>query len=136
MRFKKDSLSFPLQVVLVILGTFLISFYPLYLNFSKAVLLAVIIGCLISTLNVLSGYFIIAFSIDKSNKTFFKSIIGGMILRLFGVGAITVLLVKVAKIEMIGFLISMFFFYFIFLILEVLYLNKRLLKRNSKIQST
>jgi hypothetical protein len=136
MKVNKESFYFPLQILIVILGTFIISFYPLYINFPGWVLVSIFCGCLISTLNVLSGYFIIAYSIDKSNKTFFKSIIGGMIIRLFGVGIVTVVFVKVMKIDMIGYLISLFFFYFIFLILEVLYLNKRLLKRNSKIQST
>jgi hypothetical protein len=127
---------FPFQVLYVIIGVSLISFYPLYLNFSGWVLFSIFIGCLISTLNVLIGYFIITYSIDKSNRTFFKAIIGGMGLRLFTIGIIMVLLIKVFKIDMVGFLISMFFFYFIFLILEVVYLNKKLLNRNSKIQST
>lgn len=129
----KMRLSFPLQIFLTVIISFLISFYFIYQNFSGMTIISILIGCFLSVINVLAGYFIVSYSFKKSNKIFLKAVIGGILGRLFFIGAIMVILIKFFNIEIIGFIISMLFYYFIFLSLEINFLHKKLTKSSLKV---
>jgi hypothetical protein len=122
--------SFYLQILLTVVITLILGLYPVLNYLPNDIIIGIACGAGISLINVLIGYFLIQYSIDKPNKVFFKAVIGGLVIRLFFIGIVLICLVKVFKINILGLVISLFFYYFLFLVLEIMYLNKRLLKRN------
>lgn len=106
--------------------------YPLLKFGTNEIIEAVIIGAILTTVNVLLGYAAIEYSLGKSTTTFFKFVIGGMGIRLFLMAVILVLLIKVFQLHVGALISSMGIFYVVFLTLEVFYIQKKI---NSKQQS-
>jgi len=128
-------INFPVQIILSVILTFFVAIYPLTHYFNNEVLVGVLLGCAISLINVFSGYGLILYSFNKSNRVFFKAVIGGLALRIILIGLSIFILIKVFNINMFGLVISLFFYYFLFLALEIIFLNKKLLNKNVKQQT-
>jgi hypothetical protein len=124
--------NFPLQIILSLIITFFVAIYPLTHYFTCEVIISVLFGCAISLISAFTGYGLTLYSFDKSNRVFFKSVIGGLTLRIIFIGLSIFLLIKIFKINMYGLVVSLFFYYFLFLILEIIFLNKKLLNKNVK----
>ena len=124
--------NFPLQIILSVIFTFFVAIYPLTHYFAYEVLISVLLGCAVSLTNVFIGYWLIMYSFDKPNRIFFQSVLGGLGLRLLLIGLSIFLLIKFFNINMFGLVVSLFFYYFLFLILEIIFLNKKLLNKNVK----
>ena len=124
--------SFPLQIIISFIFTFFVAIYPLTHYFPYEVLISVLFGSAISLINVFVGYGLIIYSFDKPNRIFFKAVLGGLALRIILIGLSIFILIKFFDINMYGLVISLFFYYFLFLILEVLFLNTKLLNKNVK----
>jgi hypothetical protein len=124
--------SFPLQIIIFFSITFLLAIYPLNSYYTQEVLISIVLGSLISLVSVFIGYGLIVYSIKKPNKVFFKAVLGGMVVRMFFIAVAIVCLIKIFNVNMYGLITSLFFYYFLFLILEVLFLNRKLLNKNDK----
>ena len=64
-------------------------------------------------------------SFHKNNNEFLKYVFGGMALRLFFLGIILLLLVKIFQVHVLALLFSMLFYYIVFTILEIIYIQKK-----------
>jgi Ca2+/H+ antiporter len=124
--------SLPRQIFLAIMIIGCVGTYPLLKFGTNEIFEAVIIGAILTTVNVLLGYAAIEYSLGKSTTTFFKFVIGGMGIRLFLMAVILVLLIKVFQLHVGALISSMGIFYVVFLTLEVFYIQKKI---NSKQQS-
>ncbi len=124
--------SFPRQIFLAIMIIGCVGTYPLLKFGTIKIFEAVIVGAILTTVNVLLGYAAIEYSLGKSTTTFFKFVIGGMGIRLFLMAVILVLLIKVFQLHVGALIGSMGIFYVAFLTLEVFYIQKKI---NSKQQS-
>jgi len=124
--------SFPRQIFLAIMIIGCVGTYPLLKFGTIEIFEAVIVGAILTTVNVLLGYAAIEYSLGKSTTTFFKFVIGGMGIRLFLMAVILVLLIKVFQLHVGALIGSMGVFYVAFLTLEVFYIQKKI---NSKQQS-
>jgi len=124
--------SLPRQIFLAIMIIGCVGTYPLLKFGTNAIFNAVIVGAILTTVNVLLGYAAIEYSLGKSTTTFFKFVIGGMGIRLFLMAVILVLLIKVFQLHVGALISSMGIFYVVFLTLEVFYIQKKI---NSKQQS-
>lgn len=82
-------------------------------------------GWLISFANSIIGYRIIRKAFDESGKGFFNTILLSMVLRMFAMLGIFAVLILLAKLDRINLAVSLFLFYFLFLILEINYLQNR-----------
>jgi hypothetical protein len=122
--------SFYLQILFTVAITLILGLYPVLYYLPNDMIISIACGASVSIINVLIGNYLIHYAINKPNRVFFKAIIGGLAVRLFFIGIALVCMVKVFKINILGLVISLFFYYFLFLVLEIMYLNKRLLKRN------
>lgn len=103
-----------------------IGIYPLVHYGTPEVIKSIVAGCIISVLNVFIGYFAIEYAFDKSNKTFIKAVLGGMGIRLVATLTAVLVLIEVFEYHILSFVSSLLIFYFIFLLYEVLYFNKKL----------
>jgi hypothetical protein len=118
--------SFPKQILLTLVISAVLGFYPLSTVVSGDVLRAAVIGTLLTTINVLLGYAAIEYSIGKSTTTFFKFVLGGMGIRLVFMAGILIVLVKGFGMHVLALIGSIGIFYVIFLTLEIFYIQKKI----------
>ncbi len=118
--------KFPRRILIAIVVLALLSAYPLWAFGSAEILRAVTAGALIATVNVLLGYCAIEYSLVKSTATFFKVVLGGMGIRMLLMAGALVILIKVYNYHVAALVGSLGIFYMVFLILEVLDINRKI----------
>jgi len=122
--------NFPAQVAAVLGCALLLLAYPLTVFASGDVRAAVAAGAALSTVNVMVGYMAIRYSFDRSHTTFLKAVLGGMGLRLlFMLGAFTALIMGFGM-HPVALTVSLLGFYAVFMILEIVYIQRRMTVRN------
>ncbi len=123
---------FPLQVAVTLAGGLILGFGAItMLNAnSPQVAMAMIVGAVLSTLNVMSGFLAIEYSLDKSYTTFLKAVLGGMGVRMVVLLGIIALLVKFGGMHLVALIVSVLSFYTVYLVLEIFYMQKRLSHKN------
>lgn len=109
-----------------------LSVYPLAVYANREMIYGIIAGCAVSVVNVLAGYLSIEYAFDRSNTAFLRIILGGMGIRLLVVAAAIVLLLKVFHRDIYGLVFSFFFFYIVFAVLEILFLNRKISLRKTR----
>ena len=126
----KIDARFPRQVALTLLGVSALAVYPLSRYGSPEVITAVAVGALLSTVNVLLGFFAIEYAFEKPYTVFLKAVLGGMGLRMLFLLGVMIVLILVFHIHPVALTISLLSLYLIYLILEVLFIQKKVLLRN------
>jgi hypothetical protein len=122
--------SFPAQVALVLIIGALLLGYPLAAWASRATVVGVIAGAALSTLNVLLGYASIRYAFDKSYTTFLKAVLGGMGLRMvIMLGGLAGLIVG-AGMEPVSLASSLLGFYAVYLIIEIMFIQRKVSVKN------
>jgi hypothetical protein len=122
--------NFPAQVAAVLVCALLFLAYPLMALSSEEVRVAVAAGAALSTVNVLLGYLAIRYSFDRSHTTFLKAVLGGMGLRLlFMLGAFIALIMGFG-LHPVALTVSLLGFYAVFMVLEIVYIQRRMTVRN------
>jgi len=131
LRVKIDR-GFSVQVAttLVVVGG--IVAYPLVQYGSSEIVAAAIVGALLSTVNVLLGYLTIEYSFQKSYTTFLKAVLGGMGVRMAAMLGVVIALIKILAFHVTALIVSMLGFYAIFLVLEVLFIQKKFTVKNQR----
>jgi hypothetical protein len=124
--------NFPTQVLIVLGLGGAIGAYPLWKLGSADVALSVLAGALLSTTNVLLGYLAIEYSFNKSYSVFLKAVLGGMGVRMMFMLGTLLILIKVFGFHVVGLVVSLLGFYAIFLVLEVLFIQKKLTTKNQR----
>ena len=107
-----------LSGLLLFLIFLLIDYFVVSINFEIS---SIIFSWILCTLNVVIGTKYIMNSLDKDNSKFMISIYGGMVVRLFVVLGFIAIGLLLFDFEEAGFVISLFCFYFLFLIFELHY---------------
>lgn len=117
---------------IVIIGfstTFCLILITLILNllnlFPELHFLSILIAYLITTLNFGVGIFWVEKSLKSSEKGFVVTLLSGMGIRLFGILSLIIVCWKFLDINLINFIFSILFFYFFYLIVEILFINQR-----------
>ncbi len=118
--------SFPKRVLLTLAVITLFGAYPLITYGTPEVIAGVAAGCIISILNVLLGYFSIEYAYDKPNNTFMKAVLGGMGIRLVASLTAVLVLIEVFDFHILSLVSSLLIFYFIFMLYEIMFYNKKL----------
>jgi hypothetical protein len=113
-----------IAVVLIIVGA--AGTYPLQQYASEQVTQGVMAGVGLSVVNILMGFVVIQFSLNRSYTTFIQIVLGGIALRLFVMVALLLLFVGLLKFHSISLVGSLFVMYVIFLTLEVIYIHKKI----------
>lgn len=115
-------MRFPLQV----LGTLAAGLVTAALFFAgdEAIMPAVVAGGVLSALNAIAGFVAIERSLGKSTTAFLKAVLGGMGVRLAAMLIIVVGLITMAGMHRIALVVSVLSFYAVFLILELLHVQR------------
>lgn len=127
-RMKFDK-RFPLQVAAVLMAGLIIGSIPAA-NAGGDAVVALVVGAMLSAANVLAGFIAIEYSFDKSHATFLKAVLGGMGIRLIVMLGLIVLLIRAASLSAAPLVISVLAFYVMFLVLEVLYIQRKVSQRH------
>jgi hypothetical protein len=126
----KIDARFPRQIGWTLLGACVLAAYPLSRYGSPEVITAAAVGAVLSTVNVLLGYLTIEYAFDKSYTVFLKAVLGGMGLRMLMLLCMLIVLILVFHMHTVALTVSLLGFYLIYLILEVLFIQKKVLLRN------
>ncbi len=118
------------RIALVIVVVGLLLAYPLATYASRDTIVATVAGAILSTVNVLLGYLAIEYSFQKSYSTFLKAVLGGMGVRMLLILGAMVFLILQYRVNAVALTFSMFGFTVIYLALEVLYIQKKVVVRN------
>lgn len=116
---------FPRWVIVTLLLVAGAAAYPLLAWGTREIYWGVGAGALLSTANVLVGYWTIERTFRRSHTTFMKAVIGGMGLRMAGMLGAMLLCLAVWKLHTIAFTASLLGLYTVFLVLEILYLQNK-----------
>ncbi|MDI6766236.1 MAG: hypothetical protein QME52_05375 [Bacteroidota bacterium] len=122
--------SFPRQIFFALAAIGCVGVYPLWKSGTSEIIDSVIVGAVLTTVNVLLGYAAIEYSFGKSVSTFFKVVVGGMGIRLLLMAIALVVLIKIFNLHVAALIGAMGIFYVVFLTLEVLYIQKKVNIKN------
>lgn len=122
---KKFDSVFLKYVVYSSLIVFAIAFYPVYKYASSLQLISAVYGYLISVINVLAGYGLNSIAFEKKVKSFMVIVFGGMALRMLLVAVLLLVLLYAVKLDPVSLVASVFFFYFLFISIEIKFLYKK-----------
>ena len=115
----------------VSLITFILAAYPVSVYASSAQIYSFAFGFLISFFNALLGYYLSVRAFGKSVKSFMVMIFGGMGIRLLIVVIFLVLILQFTSLDSLSLTGSVFFFYTLFISLEIYFLHKVTAKAKS-----
>ena len=87
---------------------------------------SIFLGFLLSATNTTVGYIISRIALKKNNKKFRSIIFGSMVIRYFAISVIVFLVLKFHEVNHLGFALSFLITTFVFIMLEIFYLNNRL----------
>ena len=122
---------FPRQIFATLVIGFGAGVYPLARYANHGILTAVIAGALLSTVNIAVGYAAIEYAFNRSMTTFMQVVVGGMGVRLLVALAVMMFLITVARLHVAALTASMFSFYTVYLVLEILFIQKKILAKTS-----
>jgi|WetSurMetagenome_2_1015567.scaffolds.fasta_scaffold37483_5 hypothetical protein len=121
---------FPLHVGAAFIVIAAAGAYPLREWGSAEITVAVAIGALLSTCNALVGYALIEYAFERSYTTFLKVVLGGMGLRMACMLGVLMLLIMVFHMHTVGLTVAMLLFMIVYLILEIVYLQRKVDVKN------
>ncbi|MBK6505292.1 MAG: hypothetical protein IPG02_06385 [Ignavibacteria bacterium] len=107
-----------ISAVILVLGIVL-----MYATANFQMIIPFLVGWAVSFANSVIGIIVITRAFKTSGKGFFNTILLSMVVRMFSIVAIVALLIILLKIDKINLAVSLFLFYFLFLILEINFLQ-------------
>ncbi len=128
MKFDK---SFFKNILIVLAVSTILAVYPLFAYATDEMLVATIAGVIISTLNIFLGYITIEYAYNKSMTGFLKWILGGIGIRMLIMLGSLLFVIKILQLHLIAFMVSLFAFYAIYLVVEILYIDKKVRSKTS-----
>lgn len=90
---------------------------------------SIMMGISITTVNFLLFVGAYAYSIKKGNKTFIIFTLGGMGIRLLIMLSLVFISIKMLKVDLLGFIFTLFIWYIFFLIFEIAIVRRGLERR-------
>ena len=116
-----------LGTILSIVWILLISF--LYF-FAKSILFKeILIGCLLPVVCFIPGFYVVSWAFNRPFRPFIIAVFGGMLARLLFIGTAFILIVTLTKFHMSSLLFSLIGFYTLCLVVELYFINSKILRR-------
>jgi hypothetical protein len=104
-------------LILVILTLFTAS--------NKIIFKSILIGDFLAFLNFILGLLFVSWGLNRPNKEFLASLFGGLLIRLSLLLILLTSTLIFLEINEISFIFSILFYYFFYVIIEIIYLNFR-----------
>jgi hypothetical protein len=126
----KADWSFLRLVAYCVLGSAGLAYYPLSAYASPEVVEGVVAGGIMGVVNLLLGYTSIEIGFGKSNTTFLKIVLGGMVARMLLMWGALVVMLKWYQFHPASLVFALLFTYVLTLVLEISYLQKKVSLKN------
>lgn len=123
--------SFFKKIFWILIISIVIASYPLAVFSNSEIIIATAVGAILSTANIIAGYFSIEYAFNKSMTRFLKTILGGMGIRMLVLLLAMLFVIQVIKLHVLAFTISLFIYYVIFLVLEIFYIDQKVRAKTS-----
>ena len=121
---------FALQVAVTLGVTASIAVWPLMRYASEDVVVAVVTGAVLSTVNVLAGFLAIQLTFKGSYTRFLKAVLGGMGIRMAVMLGMLLVLILVAHMHAVALTVTLVGCSMIYLVLEIFALQKMMEVKN------
>ena len=105
--------------------TFIIAAYPIYKYTSGVQLYSILSGFFISLINAFLGFRLNLMAFEKSMKSFMVLVFGGLGLRMIIVILCLLILLQFRFFEPFSLIASVFFFYILFISIEIYFLHQK-----------
>ena len=92
---------------------------------NKIIFKSILIGDFLAFLNFMLGLIFVTWGINRADKKFLASLFGGLLIRLSLLLVLLTSTLIFLEINEISFIFSILFFYFFYVIIEIIYLNFR-----------
>ena len=92
---------------------------------NKIIFKSILIGNFLAFLNFMLGLMFVTCGINRADKQFLASLFGGLLIRLSLLLVLLTSTLIFLEINEISFIFSILFFYFFYVIIEIIYLNLR-----------
>lgn len=112
-------------IIIGIISLLTFTILTVFTTTNSIIFKSIFLGDLFAFINFLVGLLFTTWGIKKSNKKFLISIYGGILLRLSLLLVLLVITLIFLEINKISFIFSNLFFYFFYVIAEIIYLNHR-----------
>lgn len=111
------------SLIVIVLGS-----YPVWKYFTVNQINSFVFGYIISLMNAIIGYKLNTMAFGKPTKTFMMLVFGGMGIRLILVLLFLVILIQFTTLDSLSLVGSVFFFYTLFISIEIYFLHKKQLQ--------
>lgn len=111
------------SLIVIILGS-----YPVWKYFTVNQINSFVFGYIVSLMNAIIGYKLNTMAFGKPTKTFMMLVFGGMGIRLILVMLFLVILIQFTTLDSLSLVGSVFFFYTLFISIEIYFLHKQQLQ--------
>ncbi len=108
-----------------ILSLVILAGYTLFAASNKIFYKSILIGDFLAFLNFILGLLFVSWGLNRPNKEFLASLFGGLLIRLSLLLILLTSTLIFLEINEISFIFSILFFYFFYVIIEIIYLNFR-----------
>ena len=92
---------------------------------NKIIFKSILIGDFLAFFNFMLGLMFVTWGINRADKEFLASLFGGLLIRLSLLLVLLTSTLIFLEINEISFIFSILFFYFFYVIIEIIYLNLR-----------
>ena len=112
-------------ILLGIFGLFVLTILTLIAVSNQIIFKSILIGNFLAFLNFILGLTFVSWGINRPNKQFLASLFGGLLIRLSLLLILLTSTLIFLEINEIVFIFSLLFFYFLYVTIEIFYLNLR-----------
>jgi hypothetical protein len=130
---KKLDLHFIRNILIATIIVFIISAYPLYKYANINQINSIFIGFLISLFNIIVGYGFNEMALNRNPKRFMVIVFGSLLIRLVVMSIILLILLTYSGLDSVYLVSAIFFFYFLFISIEMQYLFRKTSGKNLKL---
>lgn len=124
-RSTNDLNSFLKTILLIDLVSLAVLLYPIFRLWGINALFGTFLADLLTTLNVLAGYYFISRYFNADYQAFLKAVFGSMVARLIVMLMLVVAVILLLKIDQNSFIISLFISYIYKSVIEIIFINKK-----------
>tara|TARA_B100000029_G_scaffold65326_1_gene58364 strand:+ start:139 stop:519 length:381 start_codon:yes stop_codon:yes gene_type:complete len=104
--------NFSKFILLQTLVIFILGLFPT-LSWGKSYLKEILIAFLLSLGNMLSGYYLVMNTFEKKNSEFYKTVYGGMLLRMLFLFSFSIFVINNGYLQSTPYMLSLIIFYVI-----------------------
>lgn len=127
--------GFTKGIIAASLIVIVVCIYPISVYASQVQVYSFVCGYIIALLNALAGNRLNTLALSKPGKSFMVIVFGSMGLRMMFIVIFLVILIYFAKLDDFALVGSVFFFYIIFVSIEIFYLHKQHLRNKITLRS-